>query len=139
MSGARRIALTQRMFEYVPFEIVSGGETWGAALGTGAFASVAGGRRSTARPASGHATAPLLFTLSTCAFCEQARRFLQESGLRYSFIRVDLLPLEVKRRLRTDFVRELERRLYFPTLVIDRERVLTGFDRARWTEALRDG
>jgi glutaredoxin len=77
-----------------------------------------------------------LFVLSTCAFCEQAKAFLGEQGLAYSMTVVDLLPNDVKRRVRNEFVRELSTNLRFPTLVVDDRLALAGFDRSAWTEAL---
>ena len=100
------------MFEYVPFEKRSG---------------------------SSPAPDLKLFILSTCAFCEQAKRFLEEYGLPYSFIQVDRLPADLQRRLPNEFAGELDSSLRFPSIVIDDAEPRVGYDRGAWKDAILGG
>lgn len=68
----------------------------------------------------------LLFALSTCAWCKKTKRLLNDLGVDYYYIDVDLLEGEEKRRV--------ERELFvwnpkgsYPTIVIDNEHAILGF------------
>lgn len=68
----------------------------------------------------------LLFALSTCVWCKKTRRLLEERGVAFRYVYVDLAdPSE-----RIDIEQELSRwnpRSSFPTLVIEGE-VVVGFE-----------
>ena len=68
----------------------------------------------------------LLFALSTCAWCKKTKRLLDDLGVDYYYIDVDLLDSEERR--------QVEREMYtwnprgsFPTIVINNERSIVGF------------
>ncbi|KPJ53076.1 glutaredoxin [candidate division TA06 bacterium DG_24] len=76
-----------------------------------------------------------LFALSTCGWCRKTKRLLQNLGVAYEYIDVDLL----KGKEKTEAEKEMRRwspRTSFPTLVINDEKSVVGFDEARIREAI---
>ncbi len=70
----------------------------------------------------------LLFTLSTCGWCKKTRKLLEELGVDFNYIYVDLLEGSERK----DALKELERwnpQLSFPTLVLNNERSIIGYDK----------
>ena len=79
----------------------------------------------------------LMFTLSTCAWCKKTKRLLNESGVDYYYIDVDLLEGEEKR--------QAERELHiwnpqgsFPTIVINNEHTIVGYSEDEIMEKIKD-
>lgn len=77
-----------------------------------------------------------LFTLSTCSFCAEAVEFLKEKDIAFDWIETDGLPFGVRRKLRNDFIKLFGGRMYYPTLVVNGEKVLSGFEIEEWKEEL---
>lgn len=77
----------------------------------------------------------LLFALSTCGWCRKARNFLEENGLTYRYVYVDLLEGDAQREVFEEVKRRNPRRT-FPTLVVDGEEVIAGFNEDRYREVL---
>ena len=76
-----------------------------------------------------------LYTLSTCGHCHRAKEFLDERGVKYTYVDVDLL----KGQERTDMVEEVKRynsELSFPTIVIDDKTVIIGFKQEKIEEEM---
>ncbi|MCG2827793.1 glutaredoxin family protein [Methanothermobacter sp. K4] len=77
-----------------------------------------------------------LFALSTCGWCKKTRELLEELGVAYDYVYVDLLQGDE----RENALRELRKwnpSLSFPTLVIDDGDVIVGFDALSIKSALR--
>ncbi|MFC1511715.1 glutaredoxin family protein [Candidatus Latescibacterota bacterium] len=77
----------------------------------------------------------ILYALSTCVWCKKTRRLLEDMGVGYSYIYVDLLPQDERERVN----KEVERwnpRCSFPTLVVNNERCVIGFSEDEIREAL---
>lgn len=78
----------------------------------------------------------MLYALSTCGWCAKTRKLLDQLGVEYSYVYVDLLPpTEME-----DAIREVEKfnkNGSFPTLIIDGSRVIVGFREADIREALK--
>lgn len=75
-----------------------------------------------------------LFALSTCIWCRKTRNLLEDSGVAFEYIYIDLLEGEAK----DEAVGEIEKvnpRLSFPTLVFGDE-VIIGFKEDRIKELL---
>ncbi|MFC1693801.1 glutaredoxin family protein [Candidatus Latescibacterota bacterium] len=79
----------------------------------------------------------LMFTLSTCAWCKKTKRFLNELGIDYYYIDVDLLEGKEKR--------QAERELHtwnplgsFPTIVINNEHTIVGYSEDEIIEKIKD-
>jgi glutaredoxin len=79
---------------------------------------------------------PILFALSTCPRCQRLREFLEQQGIAVRVVEVDLLPFEEK-KAHIDFVRHVNPRISFPTLVIGDLAVIgEDYDAAREALAL---
>ncbi|HZK48939.1 MAG TPA: glutaredoxin family protein [Thermoleophilia bacterium] len=75
-----------------------------------------------------------LYALSTCGHCRNVKNFLNENGIEYSSVEVDLTTGEERQRI-IDEVRALNPNTSFPTIVIG-ETVIVGFKEAAMREAL---
>ena len=75
------------------------------------------------------------FTLSNCMWCKKGKQWLKDNGYSYSYVDVDLLPLDEKRELKSD-LREVFKILSirYPFLVIDGANYHSGYDIDVWKE-----
>ncbi len=76
----------------------------------------------------------LLYALSTCVWCRKTKQLLDQLGVEYDFVEVDLLQGE-ERSQATDEVKKLNPRCSFPTLAIN-DQCIVGYDEKRVKEAL---
>ncbi len=76
-----------------------------------------------------------LYALSTCVWCRRTKALLQELGVAYRYVDVDLVPPEEQEEVMAQ-VRRWNPRENFPTLVIRNERVIIGYQPERIREAL---
>jgi len=68
----------------------------------------------------------MLYALSTCGWCKKTKALLNELGIEYEYLDVDLLQGEEQDAA----VREIEKHnpdTNFPTLVIDAQQCIVGF------------
>ena len=75
-----------------------------------------------------------LYTLSTCSHCKNTKNFLNDLGIKYNFIDVDLLQGQE----RADMIEEVKRfnpNCSFPTILIG-DRIIVGFKENEIREAL---
>lgn len=70
-----------------------------------------------------------LFALSTCVWCRKTKRLLDELALGYDYVDVDLLAGEENAEAKDEIYR-WNPRCSFPTMVVDDERCIVGFDEA---------
>ena len=77
----------------------------------------------------------LLFALSTCGWCRKARNFLEENKLTYRYVYVDLLEGDAQKEVFEEVKRRNPRKT-FPTLVVDGEEVIAGFNEDKYREVL---
>jgi len=75
-----------------------------------------------------------LYALSTCGHCRNTKRFLDDNGIEYSSVDVDLTTGEERQTL-LDEVRALNPNCSFPTIVIG-ETIVVGYKEALIREAL---
>ncbi len=76
-----------------------------------------------------------LYAISTCGWCKKTKKFLEENNIVYEFEDVDLLEGAEKERAREEVAQHNPRKSY-PTIVIDDQVVVVGFDVDRLKEAL---
>ncbi|MBP7734454.1 MAG: glutaredoxin family protein [Spirochaetes bacterium] len=69
----------------------------------------------------------VLYALSTCIWCKKARTLLDELKIEYSYVYVDLLE-SGENALVKDDIRQWNPQCSFPTLVINNEKCIVGFD-----------
>jgi len=77
----------------------------------------------------------VLFALSTCGWCRKARSFLSDNDIAYRFVYVDLLAGDELEEVFSE-VQKHNPQKTFPTLVIDDEDVVVGFDDSTYGDKL---
>lgn len=77
----------------------------------------------------------VLFALSTCGWCKKTRELLEELKVKYNYIYVDLLEGEERNEI-IEEVKKYNTNLSFPTLVIDGDKTIVGFNDEGIREAL---
>jgi glutaredoxin-like protein NrdH len=77
----------------------------------------------------------VLYALSTCVWCKKTRQLLDDLGVDYSYVYVDLLeePESVKA---TEDIKKWNPQCSFPTLVINNEKCIVGFKEDDIKEAI---
>jgi glutaredoxin-like protein NrdH len=68
----------------------------------------------------------VLYALSTCGWCKKTRMLLEELGVEYNYVYVDLTEGEERTSVMND-VGKWNPQLSFPTVVINKEDVIVGF------------
>ena len=76
----------------------------------------------------------VLYALSTCVWCKKTKALLEELGINYEFVFVDLLEGS-EREEAMEAVTALNPRCSFPTMSID-DRVIVGYKEAEIREAV---
>lgn len=76
-----------------------------------------------------------VFALSTCIHCKHCKEYLEEQGLEYDCVYVDRLSGE-ERNETIAFIKKVNPALSFPTVVVDEDKVVVGFDREELDKAL---
>jgi glutaredoxin len=77
----------------------------------------------------------LLYALSTCGWCRKTKQFLEDLGVEYSYIFVDLLEEDDKDDIIKD-VKKRNPRISFPTIIVNDEKCIIGFKEDEIREAL---
>ena len=77
----------------------------------------------------------ILYALSTCVWCRKTRQLLDQLGVEYQYVDIDLLQGEEKTKT-TEEVKKLNPRCSFPTLSINAQ-CIVGFDEKKIEEALQ--
>lgn len=77
----------------------------------------------------------LLFALSTCGWCKKTKELLNNLGVEYSYIFVDLLDETDKDKV-MDEVRKWNPACSFPTIVINNKECIVGFKEDKIKETL---
>ncbi len=79
----------------------------------------------------------LVYALSTCGWCRKTKEHLKKMGLAFDYIDVDLLdPAESEEVMET--VRKYNEKGSFPTIVVNDEHCVVGYDMDRLRELLKD-
>ena len=77
----------------------------------------------------------VLFALSTCGWCKKTRVLMEELGAEYDYIYVDLLQGE-DRDEAVEALKVWNPQVSFPTLIVNDEESIVGFDQDRIMEIL---
>jgi glutaredoxin-like protein NrdH len=77
----------------------------------------------------------VLYALSTCVWCKKTRQFLDDLGVEYNYVHVDLLdqPGSISA---TEDIKIWNPACSFPTLVINNDKCIVGFKEDAIKEAL---
>lgn len=77
----------------------------------------------------------LLYALSTCVWCKKTKSYLNELGVEYDYIDVDLLSEKEKDKIKKS-IKKWNPAVSFPTIVIDNKTVVLGYDEEKIKESL---
>jgi glutaredoxin-like protein NrdH len=77
----------------------------------------------------------IFYGLSTCVWCKRTRRFLEDQGIAFDYIYVDLLSGQEREEVLTR-VRRWNLKTSFPTIVVDDSRCVVGYKPEQIKEAL---
>jgi glutaredoxin len=80
----------------------------------------------------------VLYALSTCGWCRKTKEFLEEKGVEYNFIYVDLLPPDEKDEIMKTVERWNPMRS-FPTIVFGDQKAVVGYKPEEIEGAFGDG
>jgi len=78
----------------------------------------------------------MLFALSTCGWCKKTKKLLEDLGVEYSYVFVDLLE-ENDRNKTIEEIEKWNPRCSFPTIVINDKKCVVGFKEEEIKEALK--
>lgn len=76
----------------------------------------------------------VLYALSTCGWCRKTRLLLEDLNVEYNYIYVDLLEGNERDEV-VEQVKKWNSQLSFPTLVIDDEKTIVGYNEKGIKEA----
>ena len=68
------------------------------------------------------------YGLSTCIWCKRTRQFLEDEGVQFDYVYVDLLT-GPERQDAVDTVRKFNPRASFPTIVVDGSELVVGYQK----------
>lgn len=77
----------------------------------------------------------VLYALSTCGWCKKTRMLIEDLGVEYDYIYVDLLEGEERQEI-IEQVKKWNPQLSFPTLILNDEESIIGFNEDRVRESL---
>lgn len=76
-----------------------------------------------------------LYALSTCIWCRKTKELLEENGVEYSYIFVDMLDGNEKKEIKEE-LRKWNPDCSYPTLVVDQDKCIIGFDEDKILEEI---
>ncbi|WP_207262176.1 glutaredoxin family protein [Desulfovibrio sp. Huiquan2017] len=77
-----------------------------------------------------------VYALSTCIHCRNAKKYLDECGVKYECVHVDELTGD-ERKQAVKAVKEVNPAVSFPTIVI-KDKVIVGFHKDQIDKALKE-
>jgi glutaredoxin len=80
----------------------------------------------------------LLYALSTCGWCRKTKALLDDLGVEYDYIYVDQLDGEARKEA-VKQIKTWNPESSFPTMVINNEKTIVGFQEAGIRGALSNG
>uniref|UniRef100_A0A7V0Z3R9 Glutaredoxin family protein n=1 Tax=candidate division WOR-3 bacterium TaxID=2052148 RepID=A0A7V0Z3R9_UNCW3 len=78
----------------------------------------------------------MLYALSTCIWCRKTKNLLNQLGVEYSYIDVDLLDSDEKEKIKKE-IEKWNPACSFPTIVINDEKCIVGFKENEIKELLK--
>jgi glutaredoxin-like protein NrdH len=77
----------------------------------------------------------VIYALSTCGWCRKTKLLLDQSGVEYCYVDVDLEEGSDKESL-VEEIKKWNPKVSFPTVVIDKKKCIVGFKEDEIKEAL---
>lgn len=78
----------------------------------------------------------LVYALSTCVWCKKTRKLLDDLGVDYQVIEVDLIDDQKEKETVHKQIKKWNPDISFPTTVIDDSLCIAGFDEEKLREKL---
>jgi glutaredoxin-like protein NrdH len=75
-----------------------------------------------------------VYALSTCGFCKRGLKFLRDNSVKFKFTYIDQLDYDVKQKLKKELAEKFSKRVVFPYLVMNGDKVLVGFMEDEWKQ-----
>jgi glutaredoxin len=75
-----------------------------------------------------------LYALSTCGFCKMSIYFLRTHKIKFRYIYIDQLDMDVKQNVKSGLKEKFNVNVGFPFLVINEKDVLVGYKEEEWKE-----
>ncbi len=72
----------------------------------------------------------MLYALSTCVWCKKTKKLLDELGVEYNYIDVDLLEGKEEEKVMKE-IKHWNPNTSFPTIVINDDKCILGFDEVK--------
>ena len=76
-----------------------------------------------------------LYAISTCVWCKRTKRLLESLGVTYNYVFVDQLDRKTRDEVEEE-VKKWNPRVSFPTMVINDDKCIVGFQEDEIKEAL---
>ena len=80
----------------------------------------------------------MLYALSTCVWCKRTKKLLDQLGIDYNFVDVDLATPEDKEEIKK-IVLKWNPQGSYPTIVIDDKQSIVGYDPEKIKEVFGNG
>jgi glutaredoxin-like protein NrdH len=77
----------------------------------------------------------VFYGLSTCIWCKRTRKFLEDQGVAFDYIYVDLLHGQDRDEVKAQ-VRQWNPSISFPTVIVDDAQCVVGYKTERLKEVL---
>ena len=77
----------------------------------------------------------LMYAISTCAWCRKTKNFLEDNGIEYEYVDVDLSNMEDREEVYRD-IEGRGGRSSFPVIIVDDRILINGFHEDKIREAL---
>jgi glutaredoxin-like protein NrdH len=77
----------------------------------------------------------MLYSISTCAWCNKTKKFLKSLGVEYRYIDVDFLEPDEKKKIDVEVMKWNPQRNY-PMMVINNKKCIVGYKEDEIKEAL---
>jgi glutaredoxin-like protein NrdH len=77
----------------------------------------------------------VLYALSTCGWCKKTRMLIEDLDVKYDYIYVDLLEGDERQEI-IEQIKKWNPQLSFPTLVLNDEESIVGFNEDKVRESL---
>ena len=76
-----------------------------------------------------------MYAISTCGWCNRTKKLLNDNDIEYEYIDIDRCSMDDREQIRIDILSR-RGRLSFPTLIIDDQILITGFQEGKIKETL---
>lgn len=76
-----------------------------------------------------------VYALSACGWCKKTKQFLMDNGVEYEYMDVDTCTMDEKRAA-VARLREKGAPLAFPVVIVDDNKIISGFKQDAMREAL---